>query len=133
MVDDEDYRTLAAFRHALREFLAFSEAAARESGLTPQQHQAILAMRSREPHSVSVGDLAEMLLVRPHTAVELVDRLVKADLVVRTQSEEDKRRVVLDLTQKAEGILDALSSVHLSELRRSRPMLVDLLTRIDQR
>jgi hypothetical protein len=44
---DEDYTALADFRHALRQFLAFSEQAATTCGLTPQQHQALLAIAGR--------------------------------------------------------------------------------------
>lgn len=128
-----DYETLAAFRHALRRFLAFSEDAAKAGGLTAQQHQAILAIKGHgggEP--ITVGKVAEHLLIRHHSAVELVDRLVKAGLVERTASEDDRRRVALVLTPKAEGILGELSAAHLEELKRSRGLLVQLLDRLDE-
>jgi DNA-binding MarR family transcriptional regulator len=131
-VTAKDYETLAAFRHALRRFLVFSEDAARASGLTAQHHQAILAIKGytgRDP--ITVGDLADRLLVRHNTAVELVDRLVRAKLVVRLEAADDRRRVVLSLTQKAEAILAELSAIHLEELRRSRALLVQLLERLD--
>ncbi len=131
VVDDEGYRTLAAFRHALRQFLAFSEEAARAAGLPPQQHQALLAIKGHaRGDAMSVGDLAEHLLVRHNSAVELVNRLVGARLVVRAADKEDKRRVTLALTAKAEKILAALSAAHLAELKRSGPLLVELVERI---
>ena len=83
-VDAVDYQALAQFRFQLRKFLSFSEAAAHQAGLTPQQHQALLAIKGfsgAEP--VSVGDLAEFLLVRHHTAVELVDRITRLGLLKR--------------------------------------------------
>ncbi len=131
VVNDEGYRTLAAFRHGLRQFLAFSEEAARAAGLPPQQHQAILAIKGHASgEAMSVGDLAEHLLVRHNSAVELVNRLVRARLVTRVADKEDRRRVTLALTAKAEKILAALSVAHLAELRRSGPLLVELVERI---
>jgi DNA-binding MarR family transcriptional regulator len=133
VVDDEGYRTLAAFRHALRQFLAFSEEAARAAGLPPQQHQALLAIKGHaQGEAMSVGDLAEHLLVRHNSAVELVNRLVSARLVTRTADKEDKRRVTLALTAKAEKILAALSAAHLAELKRRGPLLVELVGRIGE-
>jgi DNA-binding MarR family transcriptional regulator len=128
----KDYETLAAFRHTLRRFLAFSEAAARTSGLTAQQHQAILAIKGHVGTGpMTVGELADHLMIRPHSAVELIDRLVKADLVLRMESPEDRRRVALTLTPKAGTILAELSAIHLEELRRSRVLLEQLLERLD--
>jgi DNA-binding MarR family transcriptional regulator len=125
----EDYERLAAFRAALRRFLAFSEAAARERGLAPQQHQALLAIKGHPAGGrVAIGDLAASLGIRPNTAVELADRLVAAGLVRRTNSREDRRRVLLSLTGRAETLLATLSGAHLDELRHMAPMLADMLS-----
>lgn len=126
-LDDAEYRRLAAFRHALRRFLAFSNAAAHAAGLPPRQHQAILAIRGAAAWPPTVGDLAEQLLVAPHTAAELVERLSQAGYVVRQGSEQDRRRVELTLTPKAEDLLRSLSAAHLDELRRIAPLLSGLL------
>jgi DNA-binding MarR family transcriptional regulator len=73
-----DYEALAAFRHALRRFVAFSAEAARAAGLTPQQHQALLAIKGAPGReSLTVGEIAAHLLIRPNSAVELVDRLAE--------------------------------------------------------
>jgi DNA-binding MarR family transcriptional regulator len=70
------YEALADFRFALRNFLAFSEKAAAAAGLTAQQHQAMLAIRGApEGESLTIGQIASRLMIRHHTAVELVDRL----------------------------------------------------------
>ena len=131
-VTQQDYEALAAFRHAMRRFLAFSEAAARAAGLTAQQHQAILAIKGQGPDApMSVGDLAEHLVIRHHSAVELVDRLAGAGLVRRAEDAGDRRRVGLRLTEKAEAVLMGLSATHLGELRRSRALLANLLARLD--
>jgi DNA-binding MarR family transcriptional regulator len=129
-IGESDYRLLADFRNALRRFLAFSEQAARSAGLTPQQHQAILAIRSHTPEQASVSMLAEHLMIRPHSAAELVDRLVRSDLVVKAPSAEDRRRVALMLTEKADAILADLSATHLEELQAMRPTLEALLSKI---
>jgi DNA-binding MarR family transcriptional regulator len=127
-----DYRALANFRYALREFLEFSGSAAKSVGLTPQQHQAMLAMiGAPEGQPVTVGLLAERLLLKHHSAVELVDRLVELDLVTRQPDAVDRRRVLLNLTPKARRLLTKLSATHLEELRRIRPVFAALLDRLD--
>jgi DNA-binding MarR family transcriptional regulator len=128
-ISDADYAALAAFRRSLREFLSFSEAAARAAGLTPQQHQALLAIRGAKA-VVSVGELAAELQLRPHSALELVDRLAAAGLVERRPGESDHRRVEISLTAKAERALRDLSAVHLAELRERRALLRTLLSRL---
>lgn len=123
-----DYETLARFRYELRRFQAFSEAAANRSGLTAHQHQALLAIRgfsSREP--ISVGDLARYLLIRHHTAVELVDRMVKLKILSRSVDARDGRRVLVQLTKEGELRLRRLSRVHLEELRAIGPTLTKIL------
>ena len=98
-----DYETLARFRYELRRFLAFSEIEANRSGLSAQQYQALMAIRGfsiREP--MSIGDLARYMLIRHHTAVELVDRMVKLKMVSRSTDPSDGRRVLLELTGEGE-------------------------------
>lgn len=123
-----DYGALAQFRYQLRKFLAFSEMAAHQAGLTPQQHQALLAIKgfsSAEP--VSVGDLAEFLLVQHHTAVELVDRMTKLRLLQRIADQTDGRRVLLKMTQKGERKLRAIAKMNFEELRAAAPAFTGLL------
>ncbi len=122
------YKLLAALRYGLLEFLEFSRQAAVRAGLTPQQHQALLAIKGfpgRE--EVTVGELAERLNSRHHSVVGLVDRLMSRELVRRRHDEEDRRRVLLRLTPKAEELLLALSLAHRDELRRLAPLLQQLL------
>lgn len=124
------YAALAAFRYELRRFLAFSEAAASAEGLPPQQHQALLAIAGRpEGRPANVGDLADQLIIAPHTAAELVSRMVEADLVMKTPSNVDRRRVELELTPRARARLENLTSAHLEELRSLEPSLVRVLGR----
>jgi DNA-binding MarR family transcriptional regulator len=121
-----DYAAISAFRHQLRRFLAFSETAAGEAGLPPQQHQALLALAGWDGPA-TVGVLAEQLLIAPHTAAELVMRMVEADLVAKAPSAQDRRRVELALTVKARAILEGLTAAHLEELRTLEPALVKAL------
>ena len=126
-----DYEVLAHFRFLLRTFLAFSQTAARQAGLTPQQHQALLAIRGRPgPAGCSVGDLAAFLGIRHHSAVGLADRLVKAGLLRRKADPRDGRRVTLALTARAGRLLAALSAIHRDELRRLSSDLKPLLARV---
>ncbi|MCK1721205.1 MarR family winged helix-turn-helix transcriptional regulator [Bradyrhizobium sp. 141] len=125
---EADYTALAQFRRQLRGFLAFSEAAAQNAGLTPQQHQALLAIKGLAgPGGASVGDIAGFLLIRHHTAVELVDRMAKLKLIGREADPEDARRVLVKLTAKGEQKLRSLSRIHLDELGAAAPALAKLL------
>jgi DNA-binding MarR family transcriptional regulator len=125
-----DYQALSEFRYLLRCFVEFSQTAAREVGLTPRQHQALLAIKGFPGGGpVTIGDLAERLRIRHHSAVELVDRLCDAGLVVREHDENDQRRVVLALTAQADEHLAELSAAHLDELSRIEPMLSRILSR----
>src|SRR5689334_14915955 len=94
LLGDDQYRELLAFRTGLRRFLRWSEEQAAAAGLTPQQHQLLLAIRgSATPPSV--GDVADLLLLRHHSAVELVDRAEQAGLVIRGSDPVDRRLVRL--------------------------------------
>lgn len=128
---DVDYAALADFRYALRQFLAFSERGAASCGLTPQQHQALLAIRGAAHANVSIGHVAERLALKPHSATGLVDRLETLGLVTRRPSPDDGRQALLELTQKAQTLLRQLSKTHRDEIVRLRPMLTELLARVD--
>ena len=126
-LNDDEYRLLADFRYAIRGFFAFSKDAAAKAGLAPQQYQALLAVRARRDREVTIGDLAGELYIRHHSAVGLVDRLEKAGLMTRRNA-GGGRRVLLDLTPKAETVLAGLASMHLAELRRFAPTIRELLS-----
>ncbi len=129
----DDIRTLAEFRYTLRQFLRFSEDAATDAGISPQQHQALLAIKGfRTDEGISVGDLAERLQIRHHSAVGLVDRLASTGLIARVIAADDRRKVLLDLTEEGERVLARLSTSHRLELRRIGPTLRELLGRLDE-
>ncbi|MCW2319282.1 DNA-binding MarR family transcriptional regulator [Rhodoblastus acidophilus] len=128
-LDDRDYAALADFRAALRAFLAFSEARAVEVGLSPQQHQALLAIRGAPGAEATIGYVAERLILKPHSASELISRLEALDLVARRASETDRRKTTLVLTERAADLLGELSAIHREEIRRLKPLLLELLDR----
>jgi DNA-binding MarR family transcriptional regulator len=130
-ISKAEYESLAEFRYALRLFLRFSEEAAQRAGLTPQQHQALLAIKGfpKRDH-VTVGELAERLQLRHHSAVGLVDRLVAARLVVRRPDTADRRQVYLALTPRGTAVLQRLSAAHREELRRVAPQIESILERL---
>jgi DNA-binding MarR family transcriptional regulator len=128
------YETLAAFRYALRRFIRFSEQAAQDAGITPQQYQALLAVKGFPGgRTISVGELAERLQLRHHSVVGLVDRLVAEKLVVRGESAEDRRRVLIQTTRRGEDFLEKLATVHHAQLRRIGPEISQLLERLGER
>ena len=119
-----EYRALARFRHALRVFLRFSEEAARAHGVTPAQHQLLLAIRGHDdPRGPTVGDVAGYLMLRHHSAVGLVDRAEKAGLITRAQDLANLSVVRLRLTEQGARQLEALSEQHLDELAHLAPTM----------
>jgi len=119
-----DYARLAAFRHSLRRFLRFSEEAAAADGITGQHYQAMLILRAcPEGQRTTINDLAQQLLIKHNSAVELVDRLVQQDLAVREASSADRRKVELSLTLRGRQVLARLAAMHRRELRRIGPIL----------
>ena len=118
-LDDRDYERLLDFRTAIRKFLKYSKEQAENVGLTPTQHQLLLVIRGRSGHGpATIGDVAERLLIRHHSAVELVDRAEAAGLVVRTNDERDQRVVRLRLTRSGAAKLERISIANLRELGR---------------
>lgn len=121
----DQYRSIALFRHQLRRFLAFSEAAAAAAGLPAQQHQALLVVAGHPgPEAPTVGVVAQQLIVAPHTAAELVARMVAGGLLAKTQARDDGRRQELALTPAAAALLQKLTTAHLRELEELRRTLV---------
>lgn len=118
---DGDYRRLLEFRIELRRFLHWSEEQAQAVGLTPSQHQLLLAIRGHPgSEGPTIGDCAEYLMLRHHSVVGLVDRAEKAGLVVRHRDYDDHRAVRLALSPAGETLIKRLSEAHLEELRRLR-------------
>ena len=133
MLSSEEYALLATFRYSLRKFLRFSEEAAQEAGLTPQQHQALLAIKGfPEQDRVTITALAERLQAYHHSVVGLVDRLAAQGLVMRQPSQEDRRCVFVRLTAKGEKVLEDLALAHRNELRRIGPQIKELLQKLDE-
>jgi len=123
-----DYVALARFRHEIRRFQNFSEQAARQAGIEPQQHQVLLAIKGLPAGSdATVGMLADRLLIRHHSAVELSDRLESKGLIRRSRSRSDRRAVILHLTRRGEKVLSRLSLPHRSELRSAARDLLHAL------
>jgi DNA-binding MarR family transcriptional regulator len=126
-----NYRAMAEFRYQIRRFLRFSEHAAREAGLEPQQYQLMLAVKGLpDGEKPRIGDVAERLQIQHHSTVELVDRLSKRSLVRRRRSENDRREVLLELTAKGERLLQELALHHRSEIREMGPELVTSLRKV---
>jgi DNA-binding MarR family transcriptional regulator len=126
-----DYHDLAEFRFQLRRFLHFSELQAREHGLEPQQHQALLAIKGLPPGTrPTVGELANRLVLRHHTVVELTNRLESAGFVRRQTDPQDKRQILIELTSQGSAKLRSLSLAHRDELRVKGPELSGALRTI---
>ena len=129
-LDPEHYEGLGGFRQALRGFLAASEAISRRAGITQQQYQAMLAVRTWPSLTMTMKDLSEQLLLTHHAAVQLVNRLAKAGLVERMPSSTDRRSVHLKLSRDGAALVDALAAQHLEEILRQEPLLAKSLRQL---
>jgi DNA-binding MarR family transcriptional regulator len=133
-LSDEDYRRLLQVRSGLRRFLHWSEERARACGLTPAQHQLMLAVRGHaDQRGPTVGEAAEYLALRHHSVVGLVDRAVAAGLLQRVPDGQQPGRVRLKLTAEGTERLAGLSEVHLEELRRWARTMESLWRELDPR
>lgn len=125
---DADYANLLRFRTALRRFDSWSHEQARGVGLTPAQHQLLLAVRGHpDPQGPTIGEAAEYLNTRHHSVVGLVDRAEQAGMLRRHRDGDDARVVRLRLTDSGEQRLSQLTELHLVELARLAPVLAHLV------
>jgi DNA-binding MarR family transcriptional regulator len=129
-LDRERYQGLASIRYALRRFVAASEVINRAAGVTQQQYQAMLAIKTWLSDTMSVRELAEQLLLTHQATVQLVNRLAKAGLAERSRSPEDGRSVLLRLTPAGDALLDELAAKHVVEMLRQEPLLSRSLRRL---
>ena len=123
-----NFKAMAELRYQIRRFLRFSENAARQAGIEPQQHQLLLAVRGLpEVLKPTIGVLAERMQLQHHSTVELIDRLVERGFLFRLRSTDDKRQVLVKLTHDGEEFLKRLSLHHLQELQSAGPAFVKVL------
>ena len=126
-----DFETLATFRYQVRRFLRFSKDLLIREDLTPGQYQALLAIRASAANGkLSIRDLAEQLQVRHHSTVGIVDQLVSRAAVVRQVAPDDRRKILLSLTEKGEEMVERLAPLHFRELSRLCPEMIRTLERI---
>ena len=132
-IPEGDYRALARLRHEVRKFTASSVKAAKRAGLEAQQYQALLAVRAHAGEDLmSTTELADELFISVPAAVELLNRLEAAGLVLRRESSIDRRRTVVELTAHARSVLTSLAPTHRDELQRHVPALMAMMAMIGQ-
>ncbi len=123
----QDFEHLLAFRVSLRRFQHWSERQARTEGLTHAQHQLLVAIKGH-PSDLppAVVELADYLMLRHHSVVELVDRAEAAGLVRRRTDPDDARVVRVTLTGKGDRLVTQLTEAHLAELYKLAAVLDEL-------
>jgi DNA-binding MarR family transcriptional regulator len=133
VLDQADFEHLLELRTGLRRFLRWSEEQARAAGLTAAKHQLMLAIRGHpDPAGPTIGQLADYLVLRHHSAVGLVDRAVKDGLVKRNPAPDNKSVVRVTLTAAGAEKLDALAEVHLQEIAHLAPTMRTLWQQLEQ-
>ncbi|MDQ6732482.1 MAG: MarR family transcriptional regulator [Actinomycetota bacterium] len=126
-LDATDYQRLRKPRTGLRQFLHWSETQARTVGLTPAQHQLLLAIRGHlDPPGPTIGDIADYLVLQHHSADRLTDRAAAAGLVIRRHDHTHRGTVRLSLTHLGSERLDALAGMHVKEHARLAPTMETL-------
>ena len=130
----DDYEALASFRYAIRKFLSFSRRAlAEEAQLTPEQYEALLALKAFSGETgLSISVLSERLQVKPHTVVSLVDKLEELQFARRAQGTADRRQVFVSLTPAGSRVLAKVAVLHRREMRIRSPEMIDALLRLRQ-
>lgn len=127
-INSSDFKAMAELRYQIRRYLRFSENAARQAGIEPQQHQLLLAIRGLPDNlKPTIGVLAERMQLQHHSTVELIDRLVDRNLLCRLRATDDRRQVLVKLTRDGEQFLKTLSLYHLQELQSAGPKFVKIL------
>lgn len=120
---EPDYQRLLDFRKELRRFLRWSEQSARNVGLTPAQHQLLLAIKGHLDGAPTISDVADDLMLRHHSVSELIDRAATAGLVDRQTDPDDRRLTRLQVTPEGEAVLRRLTRQHVAEIRRLAPII----------
>jgi DNA-binding MarR family transcriptional regulator len=132
-LSDAEYQALARFRRALRLVMHASEEAARAAGLTPAQHQLLLAVRGHPgPGDPSTSEVADVLQLRLHSAVELLQRTETLGLIARRSDPSDGRRQLVTLTPAGRARLAILYGEHRDELRRARSRMAEILAALER-
>ncbi|MGV4791969.1 MarR family transcriptional regulator [Rhizobium sp. F40D2] len=126
VLDQRVFEGLAGMRLAMRRFLIFSEATLSAARVTSQQYQALLVIKVGS--MITMGALAEQMLLQHNGAVQLVDRLAMAGLAQRIPSLEDKRSVFITLTSEGKALVEALAKVHLEGVLANEPLLAESLS-----
>ena len=128
----KDYNALGAFRYAMRKFVRFSkEVLAARAKLTPEQYDALLAIKSSSgANGMTVGEISERLQVKHHTAVSLLDKLEARKLATRKRAAADRRTVNVQLTKAGASLLARLAAIHRRELQQRTPEIINALRRL---
>jgi DNA-binding MarR family transcriptional regulator len=131
MTRQPDFQAMAELRYQIRRFMRFSDNAAQQSGLEPQQHQLLLAVKGLPARmKPTINVLSQRMQIQHHSTVGLVDRLVERGFLVRFRATDDRRNVLVKVTREGEECLRNLASFHLQELHSAAPEFVSLLQRL---
>ena len=130
-IKDQEYRALAELRYRIRRFLQEGDETAHDAGLEAQQYLLLLAIRGLpEGQEATIRTLAERLLLRHHSTVELVDRLETRGYVKRVRGREDRRQVLVLLQARGEKLLERVVGQRLIELRSHGRALVGAISSV---
>jgi len=122
---------LAEFRYRLRRFMSFSEVASEAAGISAQQYQLLQVIASVPAElASSITYVAERMMLKHNSAVELIDRAERSGLVRRVADGNDHRRSLLEITERGGEVLARLVGEHLIEIETEGPEMMRALQRL---
>jgi len=83
----------------------------------------LLAHQSGPEGGLSQARLSDMMLVNRANITSLIDRMEKADLVVRTAAPGDRRYNIIKLTEHGRKMLDEISPLYADEVKKAMAVL----------
>ncbi|MEH6360063.1 MAG: MarR family transcriptional regulator [Amylibacter sp.] len=100
-----------------------------EHGLNAASFDVLATLRrSGPPYRLSPGDLLATMMVTSGTMTNRIDQLCKLGLVERIHNPKDGRSVIIALTDKGFGVIDAAVTAHV----KTQTMLVAGLSKDDR-
>lgn len=112
---------------AYHSLLGFTEHTLKDSGLGESEFRILEALLHKGP--MPVNTIGPKVFLTPGSISVAVDRLLKRGLVTRTNSSEDRRVRVVDLTPSGKKLIEQVFAAHARQIDR----LADVLSAKERR
>lgn len=79
-----------------------------EHSITPAQYNVLRILRGSDPNRLTCSDIGARLLDRTPDVTRLLNRLEKAQYIVRERAKHDRRVVEVGITEKGKTLLETM-------------------------